>query len=295
MQRYYESKEIAKAYAYRPTYPPEVADVVLQYHGKNSKIAEKLDLMVDVGCGNGLSCNLFQKYFKKIIGFDVSEEQLKNARSQNEFDNITYEIGRAEDIAVPDASVDLLTAGIAAHWFDLPKFFKEVERVLKPTGCIALYGYQVSKIGSLLEKDEDLIAETGKVFQQMIYLGMPDDDAEKISSMEVGMRYPNIFKSIPFPNKERNDDIHVILDCSLNDIRGMMRSINCHETFMERKLKELKEANLDISQVDPTTYNLALKFVEKLKELWQIDDIADQSDQKVLKIDLHYFVLLARL
>lgn len=50
-------------------------------------------------------------------------------------------VGTAEELPFPDGSVDLLTAASAAHWFDAERFIKEAIRVLKPRGCLALFGY----------------------------------------------------------------------------------------------------------------------------------------------------------
>lgn len=50
-------------------------------------------------------------------------------------------VGTAEELPFPDGSVDLLTAASAAHWFDAERFIKEATRVLKPRGCLALFGY----------------------------------------------------------------------------------------------------------------------------------------------------------
>lgn len=49
--------------------------------------------------------------------------------------------GTAEKLPFPDGSVDLLAAASAAHWFDVPKFLAEANRVLKPGGCMALLGF----------------------------------------------------------------------------------------------------------------------------------------------------------
>lgn len=38
-------------------------------------------------------------------------------------------------------TVDLITVGQALHWLDVSKFYKEVERVLKKKGILAVYGY----------------------------------------------------------------------------------------------------------------------------------------------------------
>lgn len=44
----------------------------------------------------------------------------------------------AENIPVEDRSVQLINACSAAHWFDLPAFLKEADRVLSPNGVVAL-------------------------------------------------------------------------------------------------------------------------------------------------------------
>lgn len=46
-------------------------------------------------------------------------------------------------MAVESGSVQLVNACVAAHWFDLPLFFKEADRVLCSSGVIALASYFV--------------------------------------------------------------------------------------------------------------------------------------------------------
>jgi SAM-dependent methyltransferase len=50
---------------------------------------------------------------------------------------ITAMAGRAEAIPLPDASVDAVLAGQAAHWFDLDRAMPEIARVLVPGGVFA--------------------------------------------------------------------------------------------------------------------------------------------------------------
>ena len=50
-------------------------------------------------------------------------------------------VGPAEQIDVPSGSVQLVASATAAHWFDLPRFFKEVDRILCPNGVVALSCY----------------------------------------------------------------------------------------------------------------------------------------------------------
>jgi SAM-dependent methyltransferase len=46
--------------------------------------------------------------------------------------------GRAEDTTLTEKSVDMITAGQAFHWFDIPKAKAEFNRILKPGGYVVL-------------------------------------------------------------------------------------------------------------------------------------------------------------
>lgn len=46
--------------------------------------------------------------------------------------------GTAEDIPLPDDSVDAVFCGEAFHWFDATVALEEIARVLKPRGGLAL-------------------------------------------------------------------------------------------------------------------------------------------------------------
>ena len=46
--------------------------------------------------------------------------------------------GRAEEIPLPDASVDAITVGQAFHWFDREPALREMRRVVRPGGGFAL-------------------------------------------------------------------------------------------------------------------------------------------------------------
>ena len=56
--------------------------------------------------------------------------------------------GRAEEIPLPDASVDAVLAGQALHWFDLGRAVPEIARVLTPGGVLAaLWNVDDDRIG----------------------------------------------------------------------------------------------------------------------------------------------------
>ncbi len=69
---------------------------------------------------------------------------------------MTYRVEAAERIGLPDASVDLVTAAQAAHWFDLGAFYAEVRRVARPDAVLALASYGVptmdGPVGAMLDR-----------------------------------------------------------------------------------------------------------------------------------------------
>lgn len=73
-----------------------------------------------------------------MVATDGSPAQLQHAQPAP---NVTYRHAAAEESGLPDNSVDLVTAAQALHWFDIPAFFREAQRVLAPGGVIAVWGY----------------------------------------------------------------------------------------------------------------------------------------------------------
>lgn len=72
----------------------------------------------------------------------------------------------AEQLPFESSQVDLVTAMTAAHWFDGPRFLKEVERVLKPNGCLALLG---NKMDRELEYG-DATSAVNNISQEVIFI-----------------------------------------------------------------------------------------------------------------------------
>lgn len=71
----------------------------------------------------------------------------------------------AEQIPVAEGSVQLINASAAAHWFDLPAFFKEADRVLCSNGVIALSSYGIASHVFVHHPKSD---ELNRAFQNVI-------------------------------------------------------------------------------------------------------------------------------
>jgi SAM-dependent methyltransferase len=73
------------------------------------------------------------------LGLDiVAVEPLDEMRAQLPA-TVTAISGTAENIPLPDASVDAIVVGQAYHWFDPPRALPEMRRVLRTGGRIGLF------------------------------------------------------------------------------------------------------------------------------------------------------------
>lgn len=121
---------------HRPGYPPELASAL-------SALSAGRGQALDVGCGSGQLTVLLADHFDRVTGTDVSAEQIAHAERRG---NTDYRVEPAEKIGLADASVDLIVAAQAAHWFDLPRFHAETRRIAAPGAALALVSYGVPQL-----------------------------------------------------------------------------------------------------------------------------------------------------
>lgn len=123
---------------FRPEYPSQLGAFL-------ASCAPDNQMAVDVGCGNGQLTRALAPYFRKTLGLDPSLNQIANSTPNAK---ISYLCSKAEHLPIADGIVSLVTAAQAAHWFDLPAFYKEVRRIGTPGAIVALISYGVLSIGS---------------------------------------------------------------------------------------------------------------------------------------------------
>eukprot|EP00057_Strongylocentrotus_purpuratus_P012545 XP_011667019.1 PREDICTED: putative methyltransferase DDB_G0268948 isoform X2 [Strongylocentrotus purpuratus] len=164
--RIFEGSVLANDYVqYRPSVPEIVTESVIK-HTKNSTDL-KPGLVVDVGCGSGQFTQSLARHFDRALGFDISEAQIEEAKKHNQFSHVEYSIAPAERLPLEDGSVDLLTVASAVHWFDMPAFTREADRVLKPGGCIAVIGtYRIRTVNHQNELIKSKLIECREKYTQ---------------------------------------------------------------------------------------------------------------------------------
>jgi len=122
--------------SFRPTYPQELFEWLAEQTAARN-------LCWDCATGTGQAAQSLFKYFHQVIATDASQTQLASAIRQA---GIEYRLAKAEQSGLDSESVDLITVAQALHWFNIPAFMAEADRVLKPQGVLAIVGYQLLRI-----------------------------------------------------------------------------------------------------------------------------------------------------
>lgn len=123
---------VATQYAQaRPEYPRALFDWI-------AGIAPARGLAWEPGCGSGQASRDLARVFARVHATDPSAAQVANATGPA---NVDFAVEPGEACSLGDASADAACVAQALHWFDLPRFFAECERVLRPGGVLVAWGY----------------------------------------------------------------------------------------------------------------------------------------------------------
>ena len=129
--------KVAGQYAdFRPHYPSALFEWL-------SAQCQDHDLVWDCGAGSGQASVALAEYFQQVHATDASAGQIAQATAHP---RVHYAVAAAESSGLASASADLVTIAQALHWFDLPLFYAEARRVLKPGGVIAAWSYGITTV-----------------------------------------------------------------------------------------------------------------------------------------------------
>jgi SAM-dependent methyltransferase len=92
--------------------------------------------VVDLGAGTGKLTRGLVALGHRVTAVEPLPEMLAHLRQAAP--EATALAGSAESIPLPDTSADVVAAAQAFHWFDQPVALREIARVLRPGGRVAL-------------------------------------------------------------------------------------------------------------------------------------------------------------
>jgi SAM-dependent methyltransferase len=111
----------------RPSYPPEAIDWLLPPGARD---------VLDLGAGTGKLTTRLVERGLDVVAVDPLAEMLELLSSG--LPDTPALLGTAEQIPLPDNSVDAVLVAQAWHWFDPERAVAEVARVLRPGGRLGL-------------------------------------------------------------------------------------------------------------------------------------------------------------
>jgi SAM-dependent methyltransferase len=133
---------VAAAYAvHRPDYPVEAVRWCVAPVGREMGSLRVLDL----GAGTGKLTAVLADLAAEVTAVEPDPAMLGELR--RELPSVRSLPGSAEQIPLPDASVDAVLCGQAMHWFDMSRALPEIARVLVPGGAL----------GGLWNSDDDRV------------------------------------------------------------------------------------------------------------------------------------------
>jgi SAM-dependent methyltransferase len=128
------SSRVENYVKYRPSYPAAVLELL----SVRCELAAT-SAVADVGSGTGILTELLLETGAAVFAVEPNREMRAAAEQLlSDYGRFRSVAGSAEATTLPDACVDLITASQAFHWFDVQKSQRELRRILRPRGWVAL-------------------------------------------------------------------------------------------------------------------------------------------------------------
>jgi len=149
---------------YRPSYPAAAIDCLQEACGLGPGA-----VVADVGSGTGILTELLLQRGATVYAVEPNAAMRGAAASAlAAYAHFTSVDGRAEATTLPTASIDLVTAGQAFHWFEPVATRAEFLRILRPGRWVALiWNGRDDSQGGFAADYEALLNEFGRRYQQV--------------------------------------------------------------------------------------------------------------------------------
>ena len=198
------AKEYASA---RPSYPQEVFEFIA---------SECNDHQAGWDCatGSGQAAHSLVNHFDCVHATDASAEQIGSAQPHP---RISYSVQPAETTSFESSMFDAVCVAQALHWFDHPKFFDEVKRVLRPGGLFVAFGYDWLEVSESFDH----------AFKDSVRKAIEPFWAPQIQHLQSGyatIEFP--FDSIPTP------DFSIMLEWNFQQLEAYIMTWSASQAAM---------------------------------------------------------------
>lgn len=165
------SNRVADYVRYRPGYPAQLLPWLYATQGMKAG-----DVVADIGAGTGISSQLFLQAGHPVVAVEPNAAMRAAAvEALAGHPGFSAVDGSAEATTLADASVDVVSAAQAFHWFDKAAVKREWQRILKPDGLMVVFWNSRPVTGSaFLEGYEALLRDYGSDYASVAER-YPDD------------------------------------------------------------------------------------------------------------------------
>lgn len=133
MSNFFAYQTVAERYAEsRPYFHP----LVIEHFRQFAELDLPVERALDVACGTGQSTQALAEIARSVVGVDSSAAMIEQAPP---LPDVEYEVASAERLPFDNAAFDLVTVGLAFHWFDQDRFLQEAARVLRLGRWLVIY------------------------------------------------------------------------------------------------------------------------------------------------------------
>ena len=166
------SNRVEDYHKHRPGYPEQIIDIL-----KQERALLPDAIIADIGSGTGKLAEIFFNRAHTVYGVEPNDAMRRQAEKDfSDVQNFVSITGSAESTTLPPASIDLITAGQAFHWFDREKSFLEFKRILKPNGRVALvWNYRDIDADDLQRDYEAILANNIKDYKKLDHKTITDE------------------------------------------------------------------------------------------------------------------------
>ena len=109
--------------------------------------------ILEVGCGNGNICLALASLGYSVVGMDIDEESIHNAKLKNKFDNLNFEVRDAKNVPTEN-DFDVVICSETLEHLDFPE-----EMVQKCSQILDLGGLLISTVPNGFGPRESLITK----------------------------------------------------------------------------------------------------------------------------------------
>jgi SAM-dependent methyltransferase len=188
------SSRVANYVRYRPSYPQAAMELLKQRCGLGPA-----SVVADIGSGTGILTQLLLAHAAEVIAVEPNEGMRGAAEyalgANPRFRSVA---GTAEATTLAAATIDLLVAGQAFHWFKVAEARQEALRITRPGGWAALLWNQHPAAGSaFLMEYETLLRRHAPEYDAVV-----DSRADEKTMREF---LGGVMEKASFPNQQTFD------------------------------------------------------------------------------------------